>query len=401
MKYKLLTIILSLVILLPAVALADPLLDSFSVTSPVPISGGNNATITVNCTYSETDNISNIADDLSFIYVEELLGKVYFNQTTQITIDNDTEKSYVELEVPYYQTPDDYNSMCSVYDGLNNVTDSKNITVPEVIAFDINDTSITYTVDGQSEVYPNQVAMSENIKIENIGNVPLNSQWNGSDLTSNGNSIPIGNINHTITKSISQEYANETNYTGSPYNPSNAFDNDFGTSSAGYLYSDVDFYENYSIPNSATNIQLETKWGADNNTGVSGDSSPSVDLYLWNYSSDSWLLVDNASSYYDIYDRSFTILNNYTIPDDCIGDKIRFWINLGTRITSDNAGDNRYFESSLHYDYNEEKSITNSTQIIEDLPILSDLQPFFELYVPFGTQAGEYTNTLTHTVSKQ
>ena len=380
MNYKILVIPILIVLFLPAIALADPLLDSFSVVSPVPISGGTNATITANCTYSDTNNISYIRDDISYIEVDNLLGRVYFNETTQVTIDNDTEMAYVEFNVPYYQTPNDYNSTCYVSDGLTNLTNSKNITVPEVIAVDINDTSLEYTVSGQSEVYPNQVATTPNIKIENIGNVPLNSQWNGTDFSSGSNTIGVSNITAKEENTLTLHSGNAG---GQPRQICNSWGCDdkipFNNYTANSLY--ISFYGECN--------------GGSGNAGFNVSTSQGYELLVTNST------VENEGWYYT---------NTTTISGQYYGYEVLDLDGCEVMIANNYNDTDPTERYAIYSHFTREMNILNNEQLfIGDIDVFDDFYPItltyyhpqFELYVPFGTPTGEYTNTLTHTISKQ
>lgn len=132
--------------------------------------------------------VNDSSGNASLVYANTSFGNFVLNKIE----DNDTEIFEGNFNIEYFRDPGVYSVNITVIDSLNR---KHNTTILfeylSLVAFEINSEEIYFDLSPGMN-------LSRNISLKNIGNIELDSEVYGTDLTSSENTIPVENIFYSV-----------------------------------------------------------------------------------------------------------------------------------------------------------------------------------------------------------
>lgn len=157
----------------------------------------------VTCQYTDLNGYGDIDTSDSYMWcyqgANDIYNETFDTATLFATNINSTTRSYeVEVDnVPYYTSASSdvgaYTCLCYIEDSANtNDNGTDTFTMNDLLASDVNVSSVSF-----GNILSGSSGTTSVFKVENTGNVQMNSDWAGTNFTSGGNIIDVTNCNIT------------------------------------------------------------------------------------------------------------------------------------------------------------------------------------------------------------
>lgn len=213
-------ILMLAICMLPAALAAAPTVGTVTVTDPIDLSAGSTKAITCNATFSDADGWANVSSVNATLWdvAASAEGNAddsndhYTNASCSIgtnTSESDAPATCT-FDLQYYANNGTWTCKIRAYDAAASGTNQTNTTINTLLALNIPST-INF---GTMSLGDTSTNTTENeTSVENYGNVLIDVDLSGDDMSCSSGTIPVGNIKYSDTDNTA--YASMTALTTS------------------------------------------------------------------------------------------------------------------------------------------------------------------------------------------
>lgn len=195
---------------LPIAFAAIPTVGTVSVTNPISLNAGSTKEITCNATFSDADGWANVTSVNATLWdaISSTEGSVdddndhYTNSSCSIGTNTSTTEAPVvcTFNLQYYANNSTWTCKINADDGNATGSNQTNTTVNSLLALNIPST-INF---GTMSLGSTSTNTTENeTVVENYGNIQIDVNLSGNDMSCNIGTIPVGNIKYSSVDNTS------------------------------------------------------------------------------------------------------------------------------------------------------------------------------------------------------